>query len=39
MNGPARAERSKSVTLNPVLAAYLLQIETNAQANPFNLNL
>ena len=39
MNGVARVERFKSVTLSPVLAAYLLQIETNAQANPLNLNL
>ena len=34
-----RLVRSKSVTLSPVLVAYLLQIETNAQANPLNLNL
>lgn len=34
-----RPVRSKSVTLSPVLAAYLLQIETNAQTNPLNLNL
>ena len=34
-----RPVRSKSVTLSPVLVAYLLQIETNTRANLLNLNL
>lgn len=39
MKGADQAELSQSVTLNPVLGVYLLQIETNVPANPLNLNL
>ena len=39
MNGVARVERSKSVTLGPVLVAYLLQIETNGIGQAENLDL
>lgn len=37
MNGVGRAELSRSVTLNPVLGVYLLQIETNSQVSPLYL--
>lgn len=30
---------SKSVTRSPLSTVYLLQIETNAQVNPLNLDL